>query len=320
MNVSKREVLDQLMDFFPFSQLTEEEVADCLKYCQFIECSPGTKIFSHNERADYFYFILDGEVKISGPREKAAIGNCKVCAGDHFGEEAIRSGSLYKTRAECTSHTSLVSISHKNLAMLMADYSLMKEAFSLFYQSWKVAHDLVLQWLAPNEKIYLVSRRHKIIPTLRLILINAIGLVGFTLLLFAAFSSNGFNSLLMVLAVLVLLGGVLTSIWSAAEWANDEFIITNGRVIAQRQLYGFFDSRQESPINAILSTSYDTSLIGRLVGYGTVNLRSYTGEIKFKHLPFPQIIFDYLEFLRNRTIEDKKTEEKRVLSRTWFRA
>jgi len=186
----------------------------------------------------------------------------------------------------------------------------------LFYQSWQVAHNLVLQWLAQNEKVHLVSRRHKIIPTMRVILINAAALVGFTLLLFASFSSKDYTGLLMVLAFLVLLGGVLTSIWAVAEWANDQFIITNGRVIAQRQLYGFFDSRQESPINAILSTSFDTSLIGRLVGYGTVNLRSYTGEIKFKQLPYPRTIFDYLEYLRNRSVEDKKAEEKRNIEQS----
>ena len=171
-------------------------------------------------------------------------------------------------------------------------------------------------WLVPDEKLQLISRRHKIIPVLRLISINAAGLAAFALLLFAAFTSKDFSQLLMVLAFLVLLGGILSSVWGVAEWANDIFIITNHRVIAQRQLYGFFDSRQESPTSAILSTGYDTSLMGRLIGYGTVNLRSYTGEIFFKKLPFPQTIFEYLEYLRGRVTEEKKAEEKKLIQST----
>jgi len=316
MDDGLRDTLAQILAIFPFNQLTDEEAAHCLQYCEFLECSPGTKIFSTDEKSEHLFFILDGDVKVFGTRQKAALGNGVFGEGDHFGEEALGDGNVHKTRAESVSQTSLLSINRKNLSHLMKIYPKLNDAFVLMYQSWKVANELVLTWLVPDEKLQLISRRHKIIPVLRLISINAAGLAAFALLLFAAFTSKDFSQLLMVLAFLVLLGGILSSVWGVAEWANDIFIITNHRVIAQRQLYGFFDSRQESPTSAILSTGYDTSLMGRLIGYGTVNLRSYTGEIFFKKLPFPQTIFEYLEFLRGRVTEEKKAEEKKLIQST----
>ena len=192
----------------------------------------------------------------------------------------------------------------------------LRAAFLLFYQSWRAAQKLRLPWLTRTESVQLICRRHKIVMVFRLVIFSLLGLVAFSLLLFAAFSSDNLTGLLMVLAVSALLGGFLSGIWAAVEWANDYFILTDDRVLTQRQLYGFFDSRQESPLSAILSTGFDTTLIGRIVGFGKVHLRSYTGEISFKLLPFPHTIFDLLEFQRERVTLDKKQTEKRVIKET----
>jgi hypothetical protein len=310
MESKNTDIPDLVKQIYPFSLLEDEDIGDCLQYCQFIECTAGTKLFSQNDRAERLYFILDGEVNIRGLRDKTSIANSRLIKGDHFGEAAISGKGTYKSQVESTTQTTLIVLTQKSLSVLMKVFPCLHDALALMDLTWKTANDLVLPWLSPGERIYLVCRRHRIIPIMRSVVINLIGLIVFLLLLFASFSSKDFNGLFLVLAFLVLLGGVLLSIWAVAEWANDEFLVTSGRVVAQRQLYGFFDSRQESPISAILSTAYDTSLSGRLIGYGTISLRSYTGEIKFKQLPYPESIFDYLEYLRGRTIEEKKLEEK----------
>lgn len=310
MGSTTTDILDQVKQIYPFTLLEDEDLGECIQYCQFIECAPGTKIFSQDHRAERLYFILDGEVKIKGLRDKTSIANSRLVKGDHFGDAAISGKGTYKSQVVSTTQTTLMVLTKKNLSILMDVFPCLHDAFSLMDLTWKTAHDLVLPWLAPGERIYLVCRRHRIIPIMRLIVINLIGLIGFLLLLFASFTSKDFSGLFIGLAFLILLGGILVSFWAVAEWANDEFLITSGRVIAQRQMYGFFDSRQESPIIAILSTDYDTSLTGRLIGYGTVSLRSYTGEIKYKQLPYPESIFDYLEYLRGRASEEKKLEEK----------
>ncbi len=309
-------ILEKFRNFFPFNLLEDDEVTDCLNSFEFLECSPGTRIFTRDEKADHLFYILEGAVQIRGDRKQAVVSNAELGPGDRFGEEAIRRGASRRTDAVSVTATSLILIKHRDLLLLQNKYPLLRDTFSVFAQSQKVASDLVLPWLVPGEKIQLISRRHKIIPFLRMMVINLVGLVAFSLLLFASFSSKDFNQLLMVMAFLVLLMGILAGFWAAVEWANDYFIVTNFRVVAQRQLYGFFDSRQESPVSAILSTGFDTSLVGRLIGYGTVNLRSYTGEIAFRKLPFPQSIFDYLEHLREQVSREKKEEERKSIEAT----
>jgi len=310
MEVKSSEIPELLRDIYPFSLLEDQDFSDTLQFCQFVELLPGTRIFAKTDRADRMYFVLDGEVKTKGTRDKSALQSCLLRRGDHFGDAAINGKAPYKTSAECSTQVSLLVLTHKNIISLMKIFPNLREAFALMELTQKTSQEIVFPWLVPNERIFLACRRHKIIPATRLFFINLVGLVGFILLLFASFASKDFSTLLFVLAFLVLLGDILVSVWSTAEWANDQFMVTSGRVVAQRQMYGLFDSRQESPIGAILSTAFDTSLIGRLVGYGTVSLKSYTGEIQFKNLPYPEAIFNFLEYLRGRSSEEKHIEEK----------
>ena len=310
MEAKSNEIPKLLRDIYPFSLLEDQDYEDALQFCQFAELPPGTRILSYTDHADRMYIILEGEVKTKGNRDKSTSQIHRLKRGDHFGDAAIDGKGPYTINAECINQVSLLILTHKNIVALMRIFPYLREAFALMRLTLKTNQENVFPWLVPDERIFLACRRHKIIPVTRLFFINLVGIIGFILLLFTSFASKEFSTLLIVLAFLVLLGNILVSVWSTAEWANDQFIVTSGRVVAQRKMYGLFDSRQESPIGAILSTAFDTSLLGRLVGYGTVSLKSYTGEIHFKSLPYPESIFNYLEYLRSQSAEEKRLEEK----------
>ena len=110
----------------------------------FLNVHREQRYFLPSEKPDHLFFILDGEVKVFGTRQKAALGNGVFGEGDHFGEEALGDGNVHKTRAESVSQTSLLSINRKNLSHLMKIYPKLHDAFVLMYQSWKVANELVL--------------------------------------------------------------------------------------------------------------------------------------------------------------------------------
>lgn len=308
------DALDNLLTIFPFSLLNEEEAGECLPFCEFLECQPSTKVFGQGKKAIHLYFVLNGEVRLRTAHERTAINNGNLKSGDYFGVEALHAHAVRKTSAVCTAQTTLIAISHQNLTQLMGMFPQFADAMRLFEQSFQLSSEQVLPWLLPGENPLLIVRRHKFIPVLRVTAITTPGVAAFVLLLTAAFASESATAMWLVLALLSALAVLLLDIWAVAEWANDMFLITSGRVVAQRQMYGFFESRQESPLSAILSTAYDSSLAGRLVGYGTVSLKSYTGEIAFKKLPYPQTIFDFLEHLRQRAADDKLEQERKQMA------
>ncbi len=101
------------------------------------------------------------------------------------------------------------------------------------------------------------------------------------------------NILWLVLAFLALGFGLFVTAWSALEWSNDYFILTKDRVLMQRMLIGMFDSRQETPMTAVLSTGLERSFLGRLIGFGTVTARAYTGDLALPNLPDPDLVFAF---------------------------
>ncbi len=308
--------LDQVKSVFPFHLISDEVLSKYISEFDLLEFIDGTTIFSVGEMADALFFILTGSMKLQLKSPGTALTNAPFVKGDHFGEETIRGPLIRTSSASCVGQTRLLRINHDLVQRMIKEVPELRAAFLLFYQSWRAAQKLHLPWLTKTESVQLICRRHKIVMVFRLVTFSLLGLIAFSLILFAAFSSENLTGLLLVLAVSALVGGILSGIWAAVEWANDYFILTDDRVLTQRQLYGFFDSRQESPLSAILSTGFDTTLIGRLVGFGKVHLRSYTGEISFKLLPFPHTIFDLLEFQRERVSSDKQQTEKRVIKET----
>jgi len=163
-----------------------------------------------------------------------------------------------------------------------------EKAFKLIQRTEKLWNRLVLPWLGDDEKVLLISRRHPFFLLLRILLAGGVGLAGGGILLSLAITPTGVSTGLLIFALFILLLGAFVSIWAGLEWTNDYFFITAERVLIQKKMAGFFDSRQESPYNAILSTGVESSFWGRLIGFGSIHLHSYTGDITFKRLPYPK--------------------------------
>ena len=56
-----------------------------------------------------------------------------------------------------------------------------------------------------------------------------------------------------------------------------------------------YDSRQESPIEAIQSTQTKTSQLGRWLGYGNVAIRTYIGTILFRSVSNPEQVMALMQ-------------------------
>jgi hypothetical protein len=86
--------------------------------------------------------------------------------------------------------------------------------------------------------------------------------------------------------------------------------VTNQRVVWLEKVIGIYDSRQESPINMILSVGVETSQLGRILDYGNVVIRTFVGKIIFSHVTHPEQAQHMIEEYWNRTKEHAVGLEK----------
>lgn len=308
MNISGERITGFLHKIFPFNLLDESDLARIIPLFAKIRLPAGMVIYRQGEIPEHFYLILSGNVRVSLSEGQGEDKMWGLHTGDSLGVEVLRSNLYRLTDAICETEVELLRMDKAVLLELCKGNPVLNDAFNLILQTFLLRCKLNLPWLGKTEKVSLISRRHPFFLVLRIVLFSSLGLAAFGLLTSLAFGANGFLIGIFILAILALiLGGVLAA-WAALEWTNDYFIITRERVLVQKKLIGFFDSRQESPLSAILSTGLDTSFIGRLVGYGAINLRSYTGNLRFKNLPSVHLIYELLENLRHST--EKETRQQ----------
>lgn len=152
-------------------------------------------------------------------------------------------------------------------------------------------------WLAEGEVIHALARRHPAVL--------ARGLLFPLILVSAGLGAAATGGLASQTAAL--LGGSLMlalgagwAIWRALDWRNDYYVATDRRVIWLEKVIGLYDNRQESPLRMILSVEIQSGLLGRQLGFGDVEVRTYTGAITFRDTPHPEPFAATIEALSQR--------------------
>jgi hypothetical protein len=102
-------------------------------------------------------------------------------------------------------------------------------------------------------------------------------------------------------------------VWKFIDWGNDYYIVTNQRAVWVEKVIWLYESRDEAPLNTILAINTRAPFIGRLLGFGSVVVRTFTGEITFKNLPNPNRMAGTLEEYRQRLEKSSERLEKRQI-------
>lgn len=295
---------------FPFNILDESELQRVVPLFSKIRLPASTVLYRQGDIPNHFYLIMSGNVLLTLPENQNSEKTWKLHPGNFFGGEVLRTNLYRLTDAACETDVELLRIDQAELLELCKEIHVLDDAFKLMLQTFLLRCKLDLPWLGKEESVNLISRRHPFFLVLRITLFCGVGLAGFGLLLSLAFTANGFLIGMFLLAILALLLGGVFAAWAGLEWTNDYFIITHERVLVQKKLIGFFDSRQESPLSAILSTGLDTSFIGRMIGFGAINLRSYTGNLRFNNLPSVHLIYELLDNQRHHTDKENRSQNQ----------
>jgi hypothetical protein len=309
----ERSSISQLVkDIYPFSDLDEENLQIALPYLERVRIPAGTTIFTTDGSADYFYFILSGKVDIEISYKEQFELLQRLEPYDHFGEDAL-AGHTYHTRAIAKTNCYLIRMSRMGIERVCDESSIIKRIFRIFSRTYKNYCRLNFSWRQPGETYYIVSRHHPFFLIMRLVPILLISMAIFAWFLYKAFLAAKHPMIWLVLALMVLLIGLMGEIWELLGWLNEYFILTKDRVLMQKLVIGLFESRQETPMNAVLSSELTSSFFGRLIGYGIVTAKAYTGNMQIKRIPDPDLMSSYLEYRRRCILSEQNRKEKEAM-------
>jgi hypothetical protein len=271
----------------------------------------GGVIFEQDSKAESFYLIYSGSVKIVRKREGKERTLATLVKYDYFGEMALI--EKRKRSGTCTALTDslLLVLPRDHFEKLLKSAPHLRLNFDIAVQSRRLAGSLQFKWLAPGEVIYFLARKHPVILYRNLIL-PVVGLILPVGLFYAYFAIAPFT-IVVFAGFLSLIAMILWAIWLIIDWGNDYYIMTNRRVVWLEKVIGVYDSRQESPLSTIVSVGVETEALGRVLDYGTLIVRTFVGKIPFHNVSHPEQAQRMIEEYWNRTKEQAVGMEKEAM-------
>jgi hypothetical protein len=268
-----------------FHGLGEEELAAIAAELEETQFPKDAVIFQQGGKADSFYLIYGGSVRIVRTQNKKEYQLARLVREDYFGEMALVANRPRSATATALTDTWLLVLSRADFEKLFKKHPQAALNMAVAIRSRELAQRLRFKWLRSDEVVYFLARKHIVI------LLQNIGLPVFLLLiplvLFYAWFAVVQSLVVVIAAVVSLLFLAAWISWLVVDWGNDYYIVTNQRVVWLEKVVGIYDSRQESALSTVLSVGVEANPLGRILDYGNVIVRTFVGRIPFSHVDHP---------------------------------
>ena len=272
-----------------FHGLDDDQVSTIAGDLQEETFTTGATILKAEDERDRIYLIYSGIVFVTQNNQHKGTGT--LVAGDYFGEETLLKNQSYTPTVTAQEKTTILSLSLEKYLALLKQAPKLKINFDVTFASQRLARQKHFDWLEPEEVIYFLARKHEMLlwqaltmPVISMIIPVALVLV---VSLGGAAVPSFISKIALLAAGLVFLMIIGLIIWRWIDWGNDYYIVTNQRVIWLEKVVGMYDSRQEAPLNTVLSVGVQTDQFGRWMDYGDVIIRTFVGKIIFSHVHHP---------------------------------
>lgn len=296
-----QEIIEILSHIHFFASLDDDDLVELSEGLVTVFFKQYEVIFEEGYEADGFYVILSGRVSIQ-EENKDDYHEISICQkGDYFGDDGLISGNIRATSAKAMTNVVAIHFNQEKVDEILETFPEVIEPIQLTLKSYHLFLNHPFSWRAPRESIHFLARKHHFFLWLNLLPPVITSVTTFLLAIFFAFSTTNSPPWIIVLFLVLGFLSVGWLIWKLVDWSNDFSIITNRRIIALEKVALFYESRQEAPLDAILSVETQTTQLGRWIGYGDVVIRTYTGVITFKKLSKPDLIVRIVNDERGRS-------------------
>jgi hypothetical protein len=224
-----------------FHGLGDENLAMVADQLQEMPGTAGKVIYEQNKQADNFYLIYKGSVRIVSRKKGKDINPATLVANDYFGYLELIERHARTGTATALNETILLALSNENFQRLIKTSPDFRSNLDLAARTRRLARSLQFRWVAPDEAIYFLARKHPIILLRNLILPFLVLFVPAILLYWWVASAPSF--IVLFLASVSLAVDILWAIWLIIDWGNDYYIVTSQRVVWLEKVIAVYDSR-----------------------------------------------------------------------------
>ncbi len=302
-----------LKSTYLFRDIADDRLARLVDDFELVTLDEGERLFSVGDEGDYFYLVFDGRVGVTRQLADGEQATAQLVTGDFFGEEALLFSRPRSATVTALDFTELLRLDRDEFYSVLREFPKLKADLVRTAESRRIVRSNRFEWLNEDEVIYQVARKHEAILVVSLLGPFLLGL-GAVFVAFYVSTLPTLNPLAMAFFTgIVALPAIAWGIWSWIDWGNDYYIITSQRVVWIERVIWLYDSREEAPLNTVLSVNVTTTFLGRLLGFGSVIVRTFTGQIMLRNLGGPGEFAAMVEVYWHRAQQRSRREEEKEM-------
>jgi CRP-like cAMP-binding protein len=310
---------DELIQFLQgvafLRNVNQEDLPQIVKDLERRTFEENEVIVQQDAPVNGLYFIFAGRVEKThvDPRKNTTYQSV-LSKGEIFGEVELRVGQPWKNTVRAKERTTILRWPIASLDPFLKSHLESLGFLSFTAKSRHLASKLRFNWLREDETIHGLARKHPIM-LVRALILPLIFLGGAIALANWAISDRA--SAIGWLGAIIAILSLALMIWRWVDWRNDYCIVTNRRAVWLEKVVGIYDNRQETPLHWVLSISTSTDILGRLLDYGDVVIRTYTGQLFFHNVGHPRVfasvIQEYWHRMKQKQVHTDREEMIRAL-------
>jgi hypothetical protein len=280
MDNDRGQVISLLSRMGVFRGLTQHKIELLAEEFELVRVEAEQRLYIATGENDNFYVILSGEFELSRRINKKEVDREILVSGDNFGEFVLLGTREYSISGIALQDTHLLQLNRQAFNQLLDERSEIRQFLLASITSRRLANARRFVWLSKDEHIYLILRKHWTYLLVSLVVPTLLAWLGLAMIyLSVGIAANTFRLMVEWGGIFLLIGAALFILWQWLDWANDYYLITDQRAIWLERVIGLYENRQEAPISTVLTVSVHRSQLGRILGYGDVVVRTYTGQI-----------------------------------------
>ena len=309
MEMTIHEITAFLREIHIFAKLSDQQLVNAAEKIEVFSVPTGETIYQAGSKSDGLYFIYKGKVRITIPGSKIQPETTRTLGyGDYFGEEALVYGQKRLTQVAAENEAIVFRVSKRSLNKWIDDFPKLITPLRLVEESFFLLLNKRFPWLAKGERIKYASRRTRFILWQKLLVPAFILSILLTLAIYLIASSE-FLLAGLAIGLLILVGPWVA--WLYVDWMNDFLVVTNSRIVCLERVILLYDTRQETPLEAVQAFGIETDQWGRWFGFGSIVVRSFTGNQLLKQIQNPTEVISILEEVLEQTKSYRKEEDKK---------
>jgi len=303
-----------------FASLTPDNLARVAEVAERQSYPKGSRLCRQDAFGNTFYIIDSGEAILrqadfSGVERPVGY----LREGQDFGDDALLFGDPYGSCLQATADVEVLAIPKERFDQLLEEHPQIGEQLRPRPLLRERQRTPTFPWLEPDERALLLRRRHwfALAKNLLVPIIVWLGFgTGAWLLV-----RTGVLSASLLLFMLISLVPAAAVVWEYLDWRNDFYLVTDRRVLHEEKVILLYESWEEARLSKIQSIDIAQHLIGAVLGFGTMLIRtaSVRGTLVLDHLPDPEgmqeVIFKSAGRLRIQGRRQQREEVEQELLR-----